>query len=312
MRRARRIRYRRVACDGGGEVTLADAASELCTSGAPAICPVFAVLGRPLDGVEGILPEFGEPDEPFAVDQACPTEQTAASVTNAVNAICRNRRRRVEWGRSCYACRLEQSNDELLSDKACQSADALARGLWPGLQPFGHCVRQAHARQLPRSSPARFCTLCYRRRRPSACISARIGALNGDTRPSRNLPTQISQESRTASAGRASPKSARHKSKNSPKKLIADLGPNPSRKLRKLEPETAFRYLRWATRRRAKSALCVMTMSLDADVFAVDANVQRVAGRLGALPDNLKHYEAQKRLPSLVPIDGRGICTWAL
>jgi len=85
-------------------------------------------------------------------------------------------------------------------------------------------------------------------------------------------------------------------------KLIADLGPNPSRKLRKLEPETAFRYLVGLPGVGPKSALCVMTMSLDADVFAVDANVQRVAGRLGALPDNLKHYEAQKRLPSLVPI----------
>jgi len=85
-------------------------------------------------------------------------------------------------------------------------------------------------------------------------------------------------------------------------KLIEDFGPNPSRNLRKLEPEMAFRYLVGLPGVGPKSAFCVMTMSLDADVFAVDANVQRVAWRLGALPRDLKHYEAQKRLPSLVPI----------
>lgn len=84
-------------------------------------------------------------------------------------------------------------------------------------------------------------------------------------------------------------------------RLLADLGKRPSRALRKLEPEQAFQYLVGLPGVGPKSALCVLTMSLDADVFAVDANVHRIARRMGALPNRLKHYEAQKRLPVLVP-----------
>ena len=50
-----------------------------------------------------------------------------------------------------------------------------------------------------------------------------------------------------------------------------------------------------------KPALCVMMYSLDADVFPVDVNVQRIAARMGAIPRGLKHYQAQQQLPPLVP-----------
>jgi endonuclease III len=69
-----------------------------------------------------------------------------------------------------------------------------------------------------------------------------------------------------------------------------------------------------------KSALCVMMYSLDFDVFPVDVHVNRVAARIGAIPSGLKHYQAQQRLPALVPkglsrklhiafvVHGRKIC----
>jgi endonuclease-3 len=44
-----------------------------------------------------------------------------------------------------------------------------------------------------------------------------------------------------------------------------------------------------------------MMYSLGHDVFPVDVNVQRVAARVGAIPHGLKHYQAQQRLPPLIP-----------
>lgn len=84
-------------------------------------------------------------------------------------------------------------------------------------------------------------------------------------------------------------------------RLLRDFGDNPAPMLRKLEAEQVFRYLVSLPGVGPKSAFCIMAMSLDADVFAVDANVHRVARRLGALPSRLKHYEAQNRLPALIP-----------
>ena len=69
-----------------------------------------------------------------------------------------------------------------------------------------------------------------------------------------------------------------------------------------------------------KSALCILMYSLDADVFPVDANIQRVLSRMGAMPMGARHYRAQQVLPAFVAngrsktlhvvliIHGRKIC----
>lgn len=86
------------------------------------------------------------------------------------------------------------------------------------------------------------------------------------------------------------------------KKLIKDFQ-NPKSELKKMDAERAYDYLTSLPGVGPKSALCVMMYSLDFDVFPVDVNVHRIAVRLGALRPNLKHYEAQKRLPGLIPSD---------
>jgi endonuclease III len=88
-------------------------------------------------------------------------------------------------------------------------------------------------------------------------------------------------------------------------RLLADLGPNPSSRLKKMSAEEAYAYLTGLPGMGPKSALCVMMCSLGFDVFPVDANVARVASRIGAISARLKHYQAQRRLPALIP-EGRG------
>jgi endonuclease-3 len=83
--------------------------------------------------------------------------------------------------------------------------------------------------------------------------------------------------------------------------LIHRLGPDPAEALRRMAPTEAFSFLTALPGMGPKSALCVMMCSLATDVFPVDINVQRVAARLGAIPKGLKHYQAQQRLPGLVP-----------
>lgn len=85
------------------------------------------------------------------------------------------------------------------------------------------------------------------------------------------------------------------------KQLVADFGPRPQRKLRSMSAEDAYTYLIGLPGLGPKSALCVMMYSLDFDVFPVDANVQRIAERLGAIRRNAKHYQAQHGLPRHVP-----------
>jgi endonuclease III len=87
-------------------------------------------------------------------------------------------------------------------------------------------------------------------------------------------------------------------------RLLYDLGPAPAARLRAMSAEEAYSYMTGLPGMGPKSALCVMMYSLDFDVLPVDANVARVASRLGALPHGLKHYQAQQRLPALVP-EGR-------
>jgi endonuclease III len=86
--------------------------------------------------------------------------------------------------------------------------------------------------------------------------------------------------------------------------LLSKLGHNPARRLAEMSAPDAYRFLTSLPGMGPKSALCVMMYSLDRDVFPVDVNVQRVASRLGAIPAGLKHYQAQQRLPALVP-EGR-------
>jgi len=102
--------------------------------------------------------------------------------------------------------------------------------------------------------------------------------------------------------------------------LVADFPINPSRELSALPHERVFEYLINLPGVGPKSALCIMMMSLDADVFPVDVNVQRVAERIGIIRAKLKHYQAQKEMPPLVPagisrqlhvgmvVHGRTIC----
>ena len=89
------------------------------------------------------------------------------------------------------------------------------------------------------------------------------------------------------------------------KRLVTDFGPRPQSKLRKLSTEECFEYLSKLPGLGPKSSFCVMMYSLDFDVFPVDVNVQRIAERLGAISPGLKHYQAQKFLPILIP-DGCG------
>lgn len=104
------------------------------------------------------------------------------------------------------------------------------------------------------------------------------------------------------------------------KALLSRLGNRPAQRLRKMSGREAFDFLNALPGLGPKSALCVMMYSLDHDTFPVDVNVQRVACRLGAIPHGLKHWEAQQRLPALVPqgrskelhiglvVHGRTIC----
>lgn len=89
--------------------------------------------------------------------------------------------------------------------------------------------------------------------------------------------------------------------KRAARALLAGGGGRPASWLRRLPPAEAFRFLTRLPGVGPKSALCVMMYSLDADVFPVDVNVQRIAERLGAIPAGLKHYQAQRVLPRLVP-----------
>ncbi len=86
--------------------------------------------------------------------------------------------------------------------------------------------------------------------------------------------------------------------------LLAKFGNDPSRHLKNLSAREAFELLNGLPGMGPKSALCVMMYSLNHDTFPVDTNVQRVASRLGALSPRLKHWQAQQRLPALVP-EGR-------
>lgn len=88
------------------------------------------------------------------------------------------------------------------------------------------------------------------------------------------------------------------------KTLLSRFGKAPSRRLREMPAREAFDLLNALPGMGPKSALCVMMYSLDHDTFPVDANVQRVANRLGAIAPGLKHWQAQQRLPALVP-EGR-------
>ena len=88
------------------------------------------------------------------------------------------------------------------------------------------------------------------------------------------------------------------------KALLSRFGNGASRRLREMPAQEVFDVLNGLPGMGPKSALCVMMYSLNHDTFPVDTNVQRVASRLGAIPTALKHWEAQQRLPALVP-EGR-------
>ncbi len=81
--------------------------------------------------------------------------------------------------------------------------------------------------------------------------------------------------------------------------LVA-LGDDPAQRLREMGDEELFAFLTQLPGMGPKSAFCVMMYSLQVDVFPVDANVQRIAARMGAIPKGLKHYQAQQRLPGLI------------
>ena len=78
-------------------------------------------------------------------------------------------------------------------------------------------------------------------------------------------------------------------------------GEDASERLRGMSPREAYEFLLGLPGMGPKSAFCVMMYSLGHDVFPVDANVQRVAERVGVIRRNLKHYQAQQFLPPLVP-----------
>lgn len=85
------------------------------------------------------------------------------------------------------------------------------------------------------------------------------------------------------------------------RRFLKELGPYPSRKIRKMTAEKCYSFLNSLPGIGPKSALCVMMYSLDYDVFPVDVNVHRVAERLGALNSGVSTRQAQKILPALVP-----------
>ncbi len=89
------------------------------------------------------------------------------------------------------------------------------------------------------------------------------------------------------------------------KKLVADFGGHPQTAIRRMTASQCFDYLTSLPGLGPKSSLCVMMYSHDFDVFPVDINVQRVSERIGIIPKGLKHYQAQERLPKVVP-SGRG------
>jgi endonuclease III len=97
-------------------------------------------------------------------------------------------------------------------------------------------------------------------------------------------------------------------------------GDNPSKQLRRMSYRELFSFLTNLPGMGPKSAFCVMMYCFDIDVFPVDANVQRIAERMGAIPKGLKHYQAQQKLSPLIPsgrsrelhitmvVHGRTIC----
>jgi len=105
------------------------------------------------------------------------------------------------------------------------------------------------------------------------------------------------------------------------RRLIADLGSNPGKRLKRLSSEDAYCYLRSLPGIGPKSAFCIMMYSLDFDVFPVDTHVHRVLCRVGVIRARAKHYHAQSYLPGFVPqgrsrelhaalvVHGRRICT---
>jgi endonuclease III len=84
-------------------------------------------------------------------------------------------------------------------------------------------------------------------------------------------------------------------------RLLNDLGTKPSRRLRAMPIEEVYHYLIGLPGLGPKSALCVLMYSFSVDVFPVDANIQRVLCRMGAIPAGTKHYEAQQILPAFIP-----------
>ena len=102
--------------------------------------------------------------------------------------------------------------------------------------------------------------------------------------------------------------------------LLADFGPRPAGKLRRLSAEDAYAALRSLPGVGPKSAICVMMYSLGFDVFPVDVHARRVLGRVGLIEPGAKHYHAQDVLPGFVPpkrskalhvalvVHGRRIC----
>lgn len=86
--------------------------------------------------------------------------------------------------------------------------------------------------------------------------------------------------------------------------LIERCGPNPARYIRSLDPFAAYEFLADLPGMGPKSAFCVAMYSLGVDVFPVDANVQRIAERMGAIRKGVEHRIAQRRLAAVVP-DGR-------
>jgi len=72
-----------------------------------------------------------------------------------------------------------------------------------------------------------------------------------------------------------------------------------------MEEKECYDYLISLPGMGPKSALCVMMYSLEADVFPVDVNVQRVGTRLGALKQGLSSKKAQKLMPPLI---ADGVC----
>ena len=79
------------------------------------------------------------------------------------------------------------------------------------------------------------------------------------------------------------------------------LGDDAGDRMHEMTAQEVFDFLTRLPGMGPKSAFCVMMYSLKVDVFPVDVNVQRIAERMGAIPRRLKHYQAQKRLPALIP-----------